>query len=72
MLYMANRFEEIHIISKENELNGKFVTIKDHSVPNLFLHRIKGRLLTSNIEIFKIVQKRNVKLVFTDGISHGT
>lgn len=72
MYFMANRFDEVHVISKERNINDKDrIPVKDELAPNLIVHKVRDRLVSSNLDVFKVIRDVEADVVFADGIGHG-
>jgi len=73
MYFMAKQFDEVHIISKERNFKSKDnVPISDELSSNLIVHRIPSNLISSNINVSRVVRECGADIIFADTIKHGT
>lgn len=72
MYFMAKRFNEVHIISKEKNISYKDrVPIEDELASNLIVHKVHGSLVSANLDILRLVRDVGSNVMFADGIGHG-
>jgi len=68
--FLAKRFDEIHVISKE-KFDSKRLVIEDEKAPNIVIHRISSGIINSNVEVSRIARSIRGDLVFAECIWHG-
>jgi glycosyltransferase involved in cell wall biosynthesis len=70
--FMAKRFNEIHIISREGNINNKDkISIKDELASNLIVHKVSNDFIFSNLDILRVVRSIKADVMFADGIDDG-
>jgi len=68
---MARRFDEVHIISKERNIEDRDKgLIKDEIASNLAVHRVLDGLVSSNLAILGVARDAGADVLFADGIGH--
>ena len=71
MYFMAKRFDGVHIISKERNISDKDrIPVKDELAPNLVVHKVHNGLVSSNLDILRVVRDVGADAIFADGIGH--